>query len=130
MSSHVLDQWALELQQFNMKFEHIQGKKNAVPDAISRLRIFGLYQDNNNVEIQLSLEDAIKNIIKEVHSIEFTTKIPPYTKIDKLNLNLLRKEQLHDRFRKKVNEIKTKPNPSHILDENSILRKAVKLKYS
>ena len=27
MSSHILDQWALELQQFNMKFEHIQGKK-------------------------------------------------------------------------------------------------------
>ena len=28
MSSHVLDQWPLELQQFNVKFEHIQSKKN------------------------------------------------------------------------------------------------------
>ena len=47
MSSHVSDQWALELQQFNMKFEHIQGKKNVVVDEISRLRMFGLYQNNN-----------------------------------------------------------------------------------
>ena len=36
-----------------MKFEHIQGKKNVVADAISRLRKFGLYQDNNNEEVQL-----------------------------------------------------------------------------
>ena len=27
-SSHILDRWALELQQFNVKFEHIQDKKN------------------------------------------------------------------------------------------------------
>ena len=54
MSSHIIDQWALELQQFNIKFEHIQGKKNIVTDAISRLRTFGLYQDHDNEEIQLS----------------------------------------------------------------------------
>ena len=42
MSSHGLDHWALELQQFNMKFDHIQGKKNVVADMISRLRMYGL----------------------------------------------------------------------------------------
>ena len=52
-------------------------------------------------------------------------------KIDKLNLDLLRKEQLCNRFcKKKVKEIKTMPDPSSILDENSIFRKAVKLKYT
>ena len=45
MSSHVLDHWALELQQFNVKFEHIQAKKNVVPDTISRLRMYGLYKE-------------------------------------------------------------------------------------
>ena len=67
MSSHVLDHWALELQQFNVKFEHILGKKNVVADVISRLRSYGLYQDNNNEDIQLSLEDAVENIIEEIH---------------------------------------------------------------
>ena len=89
-----------------MKFEHIQGKKNVIVDAISRLRMFGPYQDNNNEEVQLSLKDVIEKIIEEVHSIKSTPKIPGYTKIDKLNLNLLRKEQLCNRFcKKKVKEI-------------------------
>ena len=118
MSNHILDQWALELQQFNIKFEHIQGKKNIVTDAISRLRTFGLYYNHDNEETQLSLEDVVKNIIKQIHSIESTPKIPACTKIDKLNLDLLRKEQLCDKFcKKKVKEIKTKPDPSFILDK-------------
>ena len=65
-----------------------------VADTNSRQRTFGLYQDNNNEEVQLSLDDAIENIIEEIQSIESTPKTPGYMKIDKLNLNLLRKEQL------------------------------------
>ena len=108
-TSHILDQWALELQHFNVKFEHIQGKKNVVTDAISRLRAFKLYQDNDNEEVQLSLKDVLQNLIKEIHSIQSTSKLPTYTKMDKLNLNLLRREQLHGKFcKKKAKEIKTK----------------------
>ena len=70
----------LELQQFNIKFEHIQGKKRVVADAISRLRTFGLYQDHDNEEIQLSLEDAFENNIEEIHSIESTPKFQPTQK--------------------------------------------------
>ena len=48
----------------------------------------------------------------------------------KLNINVLRKEQQCDRFCKnKVKEMKLKPDPNFLLDENSILTKAVKLKY-
>ena len=74
----------------NIMFEHIQRKKNIIADAISRLRTFGLYQDHINEEIQLSLEDAVENNIKEIHSIEFTPKIPIYVKLDTLNLDLFR----------------------------------------
>ena len=72
MSSPILDGWALELQQFNIKFQHIQGKKNVVADAISWLRTLGLYQDNDNEDILLSTEDVVKNIIEEIHSTEVT----------------------------------------------------------
>ena len=51
MSSLLLDCWMLELQQFNIQFEHISGKKNLVADAISRLRTLGLYQDNGNTDL-------------------------------------------------------------------------------
>ena len=43
MSSHVLDQWTLELQQFSVKFDHMKGKKSVVADVISTLKMFGLY---------------------------------------------------------------------------------------
>ena len=56
-----------------MKVEYIIGKKNVVADAISRLRTFRLYQDNNE-EVQLSLEDVIENIIEKIHSVESTPK--------------------------------------------------------
>ena len=75
-----------------MKFEHIQGKKNVVADAVSRIRTFGLYQDHDNEEIQLSLEDAVRSITEEIHSVESTCKIPAHTKIGKLNLGPLRKK--------------------------------------
>ena len=114
-----------------MKVEHIYGKKNVVADAIFRLKIFGLYQDSNNEDIQFSLKNVIKNIIEEIHYAKSTPNTRAYTKIDKLNLDLLRKEQLCIKFCKKmVKEIRIKPDPSFILDENSILRKAVKLRYT
>ena len=59
MSSPLLDRWALELQQFNIKFQHIRGKRNIVADAISWLRTVGLYQDNDNKDIPLTTEDVI-----------------------------------------------------------------------
>ena len=42
MSSPVPDCWALELQLFDIQFNHILGKRNMVADAISRLRTLGL----------------------------------------------------------------------------------------
>ena len=92
MSSPVLDRWALELQQFNIKFQHIQDKRNIVADAISQLRTLGLYQDNNNKDVQLTTEDVIKNIIEEVHITEVIQKTPMYN-IEKWNLDVLMKEQ-------------------------------------
>ena len=92
-----------------MKFEHIQSKKNVVADAISRLRMFGIYEDNNNEEVQLSLKDAIEKIIKEIYNINSIPNTTAYTRSDKLNLDLIRKEHIHDKFcKKKVKEIKTR----------------------
>ena len=52
----------------------------------SQLKTFGLYQNYNNEEVQLSLEDAINSIIEEIHNVKYTANIPTYTKIVKLNL--------------------------------------------
>ena len=72
MSSHVLDRWALELQHFNIKFDHIEGKKNVVADAISRPKTMNLYEKYQEVNTILSVgtvEDVLENIIEEIHNI-------------------------------------------------------------
>ena len=97
MSSSVLDRWALELQQFNIKFQHIQGRKNVVADAISWLRTLGMYQDNSNEKEPPTVDDVVENIIEEVHSTNVVPGTPAYN-MGKLNLDVLRKEQQHDHF--------------------------------
>ena len=92
LSSPVLDRWVLELQQFNIKFQHIQGKKNVIANVTSRLSTLGLYQDNDNEDVPLTLEDVTKNIIEDVHFIDVVLRTPAYN-MGKLNLYVLRKEQ-------------------------------------
>ena len=70
MSSPVLDRWVLELQQFDIQFKHIQGKKNVVADMISRLISLGLYQDNDNTDLAKTDVDIVDNNMEEVHAIE------------------------------------------------------------
>ena len=115
---------------FNIKFQHIQGKKNMVANAISKLRTLGPYQDNDNEDVPPTLEDVIENIIEEVYSTDVVLRTLAYN-VGKHNLDVLRKEQWWDRFcNTKVKEMKKKPDPNFLLDDNSILRKVVKLKYT
>ena len=65
MSSPVLDRWALELQQFDIKFQHIHSKPNAVADAISRLKTLGLYKDNDNEDDPSTIDVVVDNIIRK-----------------------------------------------------------------
>ena len=92
MCSPVLDLWALELQQFDIQFQHILGKKNLVADIISRLRTLGLYQDNGNDDLATMDDDMVKNVIQEAHAIEWVPNTAGYN-MEKLNLDVLREEQ-------------------------------------
>ena len=89
MSSPVLDCWTFELQQFDIQFQHISGKKNVVADAISRLRTLGLYQDNGNDNLATTDDDVVENITEEVHAIKWVPNSAGYN-IEKFNLEVLR----------------------------------------
>ena len=130
MSSPVLDRWALELQQCNIKYQCIKGKWNVVADTISRLRTLALYKDNDNEDEPSIIDDIVENIIEEVNSADSTSKKPTYN-VGKLNLEVLKKEQQQDKFCKgKVRDMKKKPDPNFLLDHNRIRRKVIKLKYT
>ena len=132
MLSHDLDRWALELQQFNIKFNHIEGRKNVVADAISRLKTMNLYekyQEVNPIPSIDTVEDALENIIEEVHNMSI--KARDYYQNTQLDLEELCREQKFDQFCKnKAKGINSNKPSDFILDNNGILRKIVKLKYT
>ena len=74
MSSPVLNYCSLELQQFDIQFQHISGKKNVVADVIYRLRTLDLYQDNGNDDLATVVIDVVENV-EEVHAIIMGTKL-------------------------------------------------------
>ena len=78
MSSPEHDRWALELQQFDIKFQHIQGKQNVVADAISRLRTLGLYRDNDNEDEPSTIDDIVKNTVEEINSTNSASMKPAH----------------------------------------------------
>ena len=58
-----LDRWSLELQEFYISLEFIQGKLNKIADVISRLKNEGLYVehvDEQQVNKKVSLQDRIE----------------------------------------------------------------------
>ena len=111
MSSPVLDRWTLELLQFNIKFQHIQGRQNVVADAISRPKTLGLYKDNDNEDEPATIDDVVENKIEEINSADSAPKKLTYN-VGKLNLEVVQKEQHMDTFCKgKVRGMKKKPEP-------------------
>ena len=93
MSSHVLDRWALQLQQFNIKFNHIECKRNVVTDAMSRFKTLNLYEKQQEVYSVPSVaivEDALENMAEEVQNISL--KVSNSNQTTELNLNELCRE--------------------------------------
>ena len=60
-----LDRWSLELQEFDISLEFIQGKLNKIANIISRLKNKGLYVEHLNekpVSVKI-LQDRIEKIL-------------------------------------------------------------------
>ena len=61
-----LDRWSLELQEFDISLEFIQGKLNKIADVISRLKTEGLYIEHFNeqsVNKKVRQQDRIEEIL-------------------------------------------------------------------
>ena len=70
MKSKTVDRWALELQQHNIKFQHVAGKENIVADTISHLKTANLYEEPNDQEVSKTpetIDDIMENLILEIH---------------------------------------------------------------
>ena len=61
-----LDRWSLELQEFDISIEFIQGKLNTVADVISRLKNEGLYNEHSNEDHKIKATTNLNDRIEEV----------------------------------------------------------------
>ena len=66
MSIPKLDRWSLELQEFDISIEFIQGKLNTVADVISRLKNEGLYNEHSNEDHKIKATTNLNDRIEEV----------------------------------------------------------------
>ena len=62
-----LDRWSLELQEFDISIEFIQGKLNTVADVISHLKNEGLYKEHSvedhKIKATTDLDDRIEDVL-------------------------------------------------------------------
>ena len=62
-----LDRWSLELQEFDISIEFIQGKLNTVADVISHLKNEGLYKEHSvedhKIKVTTDLNDRIEDVL-------------------------------------------------------------------
>ena len=120
----------MRLQQFDIQFQHISGKKNVVADAMHRFRNLGLYQDNGNDDLATMDDDMVENVAEEVHNIKWVLNSAGYNR-QKLNLDVLREKQWQDTSCiKKVKALRAKQDDTFTQDNNSILQKMVQLRYT
>ena len=64
-----LDRWSLELQEFDIFLEFIQGKLNTVVDVISCLKNRGLYQEHSKEDQKINTATNLDEKIEEVLDI-------------------------------------------------------------
>ena len=69
MNTTKLDRWSLELQEFDISLEFIQGKLNTVADVISHLKNGGLYKEQSNEDQKANTTTNLDERIEEVLDI-------------------------------------------------------------
>ena len=99
-----LDRWSLELQEFDISLEFIQGKLNTVADVISHLKNGGLYEEHSNEDQKINTTTNLDERIEEV--LDIGSKPLNFEKVFSMNTVISRKELLlclkSDRFCRKL----------------------------
>ena len=120
-----LDRWSLELQEFDISLEFIQGKLNTVADVISHLRNEGLYHEHSNREQKVNKKVNLDDRIKEILDIALNFK-----KVFSMNTVISHKElllcQRRDRFCRKL--VRTAGRHSdYMINQEGLLVKQVSI---
>ena len=99
-----LDRWSLELQEFDISLEFIQGKLNTVADIIGHLKNGGLYKEHSNEDQKINTTINLDERFEEVLNI--ASKPLNFEKVFSMDTVISCKElllcQKRDRFCRKL----------------------------
>ena len=99
-----LDRWSLELQEFDISLEFIQGKLNTVANVMSHLKNGGLYEEYSKEDQKVNTTTNLDERIEEV--LDIASKPLNFEKVFSMNTVISRKElllcQKRDRFCRKL----------------------------
>ena len=99
-----LDRWSLELQEFDISLEFIQGKLNTVADIISHLKNGGLYEEHSKEDQKVNTATNLDERIEEV--LDIAAKPLNFEKVFSMDTVISCKElllcQKRDRFCRKL----------------------------
>ena len=123
-----LDRWSLELQEFDISIEFIQGKLNTVADVISRLKNEGLYNDHSSedqkIKATTNLNDRIEEVLDMAHRpLNFEKLFSTGTVIGCRELLL---SQRKDRWCRKLAKLARKQS-DYIINHEGLLTKQISI---
>ena len=87
-----LDRWSLELKEFDISLEFIQGKLNTIADVISHLKNGGLYEEHSNEDQKINTAINLNERIEEV--LDIASKPLNFEKVFSMDSVISRKELL------------------------------------
>ena len=123
-----LDRWSLELQEFDISLEFIQGKLNTVADVISRLKNEGLYKKHSNEDQKANTTTSSDERIEEV--LDIASKPLNFERVFSTNTIISHKElllcQKRDRLCRKLAKMAGR-HSDYMLNHEGLLIKQVSI---
>ena len=123
-----LDRWSLELQEFDISLEFIQGKLNTVADVISHLRNEGPYHEHSNREQEVNTTVNLDDRIEEI--LDIASKPLNFEKVFSMNTVISHKKlllyQKRDRFCSKLVRT-TRRHSDFMINHEGLLVKQVSI---
>ena len=118
-----LDRWSLELQEFDISLEFIQGKLNKIADVISRLKNEGLYiehLDENPITKKGNPQDRIEEILDIATNPSNFEKVFNTGKV--ISIKELLQSQKKDKFCRRLAKSLHKENDFRINHEGLLVK--------
>ena len=123
-----LDRWSLELQEFDISIQFIQGKLNTVADVISRLKNEGLYKEHSVEDHKIKVTADLNDRIEEV--LDIALKPLNFGKLFSTSTVISRREllssQKRDKWRRKLAKFTGKYS-DYALNHEGLLTKQISI---